>query len=144
MASSNFEVRLKTFANWTLTYITPFQLARAGFFYTGVNDRVRCSSCSCSIDKWNLSSDPFKEHVAWDNKYLFILDVAGPAKKEETLVKRALDNGFSEEAVVRACTERRNAGSSFFSDYTELTDALNKLNDRRLMVFTDMQIMQCE
>ncbi len=38
-------VRLSTFQGWPLSYISPAELARAGFIYTGSRDCVRCVFC---------------------------------------------------------------------------------------------------
>lgn len=37
--------RLRTFINWPNTRIHPKDLAKAGFYYTGVQDCVRCIFC---------------------------------------------------------------------------------------------------
>ncbi len=38
-------VRRRTFAGWSVPYISPADLARAGFIYTGSRDCVRCVFC---------------------------------------------------------------------------------------------------
>lgn len=58
-----YKKSLKTFAGaWKLQFITPQQMARAGLFFTGVQDRVRCIYCSKVFDNWKLGDDPFLEH----------------------------------------------------------------------------------
>ncbi|XP_067656650.1 baculoviral IAP repeat-containing protein 7-B-like [Haliotis asinina] len=49
--TGKLENRLETFSDWTGR--TPAaQLAKAGFYYTGVADRVACFSCGISVDHW--------------------------------------------------------------------------------------------
>ncbi|MEQ2165597.1 hypothetical protein GOODEAATRI_018609 [Goodea atripinnis] len=41
--------RLESFHSWTLSIITPTELARAGFYYLGQGDRVACFSCGGQV-----------------------------------------------------------------------------------------------
>ncbi|NXJ89720.1 BIR7B protein, partial [Corythaixoides concolor] len=60
------ETRLSTFHNWPqYTDLHPEQLARAGFFYTGQDDVVRCFYCDGGVRNWSLGDDPWREHAKW-------------------------------------------------------------------------------
>lgn len=55
--------RLKTFDGvWKLDFITPNQMAKAGLYYLGIQDRVRCLFCSKEFDYWKPGDDPAVEH----------------------------------------------------------------------------------
>lgn len=41
--------RLDSFHSWTLSIITPAELAKAGFYYLGQGDRVACFSCGGQV-----------------------------------------------------------------------------------------------
>lgn len=41
--------RLDSFHTWTLSIITPAELAKAGFYYLGQGDRVACFSCGGQV-----------------------------------------------------------------------------------------------
>lgn len=41
--------RLDSFHSWTLTIITPAELAKAGFYYLSQGDRVACFSCGGQV-----------------------------------------------------------------------------------------------
>ena len=41
----------------------PVELALAGFFYTGMSDKVVCFSCSGGLNKWKKSDVPLIEHL---------------------------------------------------------------------------------
>lgn len=55
-------VRLSTFKNWPITYITPAALARAGFYYFDSADRVQCAWCNIVVGQWEFGDNPFSEH----------------------------------------------------------------------------------
>lgn len=59
-----YDNRLRTFndSEWKLKYITPKQMAKAGLYYTGKQDRVRCMFCSTEFDYWRQGDDPLVEH----------------------------------------------------------------------------------
>ncbi|NXA03603.1 BIR7B protein, partial [Sapayoa aenigma] len=60
------EMRLSTFQNWPQNSdIHPEQLARAGFFYTGRGDAVRCFYCDGAVRSWSFGDDPWREHAKW-------------------------------------------------------------------------------
>lgn len=55
--------RLNSFnSNWKMKYITPQQMAGAGFYYVGPRDRVKCLFCSIELDHWEPTDDPMSEH----------------------------------------------------------------------------------
>lgn len=42
--------------------VTGQSLAKMGFYYTGIIDRVKCHSCELELDHWNERRGPVKEH----------------------------------------------------------------------------------
>ncbi len=55
--------RLATFRRWPKAdVVQPFQLARAGFFYTGKGDTVQCAFCCGRLQEWQSGDDPVREH----------------------------------------------------------------------------------
>lgn len=58
-----YENRLKTYRNnWVLSFLTPRQMAKAGFYFLGKHDAVRCVFCSKEFDYWLLGDDPYEKH----------------------------------------------------------------------------------
>ncbi|XP_046545605.1 LOW QUALITY PROTEIN: baculoviral IAP repeat-containing protein 7-like [Haliotis rubra] len=56
-------LRLKTFAQWMLLdSASPIRLAKAGFFYTGNEDVVKCFSCDIVKGGWNRNMNPMLVH----------------------------------------------------------------------------------
>ena len=43
--------------------VEPWKLAQAGFYYTGINDHVKCFACDVSLKAWLPGEDPVKEHL---------------------------------------------------------------------------------
>ncbi|XP_064247745.1 baculoviral IAP repeat-containing protein 7 isoform X4 [Passer domesticus] len=72
------EMRLSTFENWPQnSSIHPEQLARAGFFYTGRGDVVRCFYCDGGVRSWSFGDDPWREHAKWYPECEFLLHSRG-------------------------------------------------------------------
>lgn len=64
---SREEDRIRTFQNpshpWPLkSVIDEKELARVGFFYLGLGDRVQCYYCNGILRKWSLGDQPLLEH----------------------------------------------------------------------------------
>ena len=60
-----FQTRLKTFDDWPryLPGPSPRDLARAGFVYSQVGDKVTCFCCGITLKYWEKDDDAFVEHV---------------------------------------------------------------------------------
>ena len=72
-----FSMRLSSFHNWPPAIpIRGIELARAGFFYTGLHDQVTCYSCGKTVCKWNVNDTPLEVHekVSPECIYLTSLD----------------------------------------------------------------------
>ncbi|NXM92116.1 BIR7B protein, partial [Oenanthe oenanthe] len=72
------EMRLSTFESWPQnSSMHPEQLARAGFFYTGQGDVVRCFYCDGGVRSWSFGDDPWREHAKWYPECEFLLHSRG-------------------------------------------------------------------
>ena len=82
----NCEERLKTFEDWP-RYMrpTPEQLARAGFYYTGIGDKVICFNCKVILKNWKPSDDAWREHVKWHPTCAYVNMAYCKAKKPTAL-----------------------------------------------------------
>lgn len=57
------EERLRTFTLWPRdTPVTPADLARAGFYFLGYGDTVRCFCCAGVLRRWVQGDEPLGEH----------------------------------------------------------------------------------
>ncbi|XP_045152905.1 baculoviral IAP repeat-containing protein 7 isoform X2 [Echinops telfairi] len=60
------ELRLASFHHWPLaSLVHPTRLAKAGFFHTGPQDKVRCFFCCGGLQSWERGDDPWTEHAKW-------------------------------------------------------------------------------
>ena len=54
----------KTFKRWPKGHIIqPDELVDAGFYYTGISDRVKCFSCGGVLCDWEAGDDPLQKHM---------------------------------------------------------------------------------
>uniref|UniRef100_A0A8C0A828 Baculoviral IAP repeat containing 2 n=1 Tax=Bos mutus grunniens TaxID=30521 RepID=A0A8C0A828_BOSMU len=56
-AMSTEEARFLTYQMWPLTFLSPSELARAGFYYIGPGDRVACFACGGTLNNWEPKDD---------------------------------------------------------------------------------------
>lgn len=70
---TTYASRLRTFNGvWELDFITPNQMAKAGFSYSGEQDCVRCGSCSKVFYDWEHGDDPFVIHKSKSPQCQFV------------------------------------------------------------------------
>ncbi|NWQ81498.1 BIR7B protein, partial [Columbina picui] len=112
------EMRLSTFRNWPqYSDMHPEQLARAGFFYTGQGDVVRCFCCDGAVRNWSLRDDPWREHAKWYPQCEFLLQSRGrefvssrfvfPSfVKDECWTSTEEQLHLQEERMCRVCMDR--------------------------------------
>ena len=44
---------------------TTSQIAKAGFYYQGIGDKVKCWYCNGGLQHWERDDDPWTEHAKW-------------------------------------------------------------------------------
>jgi len=65
-AFQSLDSRIKTFRNWPIQMKQkPSDMAKAGFYYTGVSDEVKCFQCDQGLNGWEMADDPWTEHEKW-------------------------------------------------------------------------------
>jgi len=64
--------RLNSFNKWPLLTPTPEDLADAGFFFLGVEDRTCCFYCDLICGKWVKEDEPWKEHSTHNRSCAFL------------------------------------------------------------------------
>lgn len=73
----NFEERLASFAG-VQHPVDPERLARAGFYSTGTEDKVKCFSCGGGLKGWQPEENPWEEHAKYYPGCSFLLVQKGP------------------------------------------------------------------
>jgi len=73
--------RIASFYNksWNRDFLqaSPEELAKAGLFFTGRSDRVKCWYCNGGLQNWDYTDSPIVEHVKWYPQCEFILREKG-------------------------------------------------------------------
>ncbi|CAK1555295.1 unnamed protein product [Leptosia nina] len=77
-AKASLFARLSTFNRWPYDRPqAPQSLAEAGFFYTGLEDQVRCFYCDGGLGKWEAGDVPWREHARWFPQCGYVLLLKG-------------------------------------------------------------------
>jgi len=65
--------------SWNLDFLqaSPEELAKAGLFFTGRSDRVKCWYCNGGLQNWDYTDSPIEEHAKWYPQCEFILREKG-------------------------------------------------------------------
>lgn len=65
--------RLQSFSAWPRDHVKrPDELFPAGFYYTGIADKVRCYSCGGELNRWNAYDIPWVEHAKFHPECEFL------------------------------------------------------------------------
>lgn len=59
--------RLETFNDWTNTFIDKNILAKVGFYFLKIDDKVKCHFCKIIVKKWIEGDHPVEEHMKWSS-----------------------------------------------------------------------------
>lgn len=74
------------FKDWPQESPVGFEaLVRAGFFYTGKKDIVRCFSCGGCLEKWAEGDDPMEDHIKFFPECVFLQTLKSSAEVIPTL-----------------------------------------------------------
>ncbi|XP_048339053.1 baculoviral IAP repeat-containing protein 7 isoform X2 [Sphaerodactylus townsendi] len=143
--------RLATFGTWPFyAQVSPEILARAGFFYTGDGDYVRCFHCDGALRNWERGDDPWMEHAKWFPRCKFLLQSRGPefvhsvqesylsslASSEDPSNQAGRDSTSSEEPARREPEPRRQVeepkSPSEGESASNVEDQLRRLREERI------------
>jgi len=75
---ASYEDRLKSFEDFPHKNVSKEAFAKAGFYYTGRNDLVRCAFCNIEGYQWNAGDDPALDHKTWSPQCCFVMSLSGP------------------------------------------------------------------
>lgn len=87
----SIEERIASYKNWPSNYTqTPQDLAKAGLYFTGDNDTVKCFYCGKGLYHWDPGDDPFIEHARWFPECAFLRQYKGDGfvQKIQSIKKR--------------------------------------------------------
>lgn len=73
------EARLGTYTEWPLTFLSPSDLAKAGFYYVGPGDKVACFACDGKLNNWEPKDNAMSEHRRHFPNCQFVSNSARPS-----------------------------------------------------------------
>ncbi|KAM8960819.1 baculoviral IAP repeat-containing protein 1-like [Pelodytes ibericus] len=77
------DVRLDSFSRWPENaHVYPADLARVGFYYTGILDKVKCFACGITLYLFEPGDDPYTEHVKHSSACEFLQKYTNKNDKE--------------------------------------------------------------
>ncbi|KAK2159126.1 hypothetical protein NP493_1745g00011 [Ridgeia piscesae] len=108
--------RLSSFSRWPQnSHQTAGGLARAGFFYTGIADCVKCFSCNGTLRSWEKRDDPWTEHARWFPRCNYVRTVKGEAFiRSVQTTHSGQNNGATSTNANAIATQSTNAGTRMF------------------------------
>lgn len=71
------ESRRRSFTGWPHLLPEHDILAKAGFFYTGREDHVRCAYCGIGLKHWEITDIPWFEHAYWSPECFYVKERKG-------------------------------------------------------------------
>ncbi|GAB1298502.1 Baculoviral IAP repeat-containing protein 1a [Apodemus speciosus] len=103
---ANEELRMDTFKDWPLeSPVAVEALVKAGLFYTGKKDIVRCFSCGGCMESWAEGDDPMEDHTKFFPK-VFLICIYLQTLKSSAEVIPALQSQFAlPEAMMKPQSE---------------------------------------
>ena len=104
--------RFKSYAGWSAsTGQAPEVMAKAGFYYVGAQDHVKCFYCGGGLRNWEARDDPWVEHARWFPKCTFVV-----LNKGEDFIKSVLRTSLQ---VLNSHSSNQPAGARFSSSDEE-------------------------
>ncbi|KAL5292470.1 IAP1 family protein [Megaselia abdita] len=101
--------RLRSFGDWPRNMKQkPAELSAAGFFYTGVGDRVKCFSCGGGLKDWDDGDQPWEQHALWLSKCNFLKLIKGEAYIQSVKDKYKKDEESCASTSTEVTTEMTN------------------------------------
>ena len=121
------QTRLDSYKEWPATLSQqPADLAKAGFYYFGIKDMVKCFFCNGGLKNWDHNDDPFQDHVRWFPKCQFIRQLMGAEYVEKIREKyKNMDSGFVNEYGQSSSNQFRD---SKFNSTSNLSSSPNRNN----------------
>ncbi|XP_055353925.1 E3 ubiquitin-protein ligase XIAP-like [Paramacrobiotus metropolitanus] len=102
-AMKDYKARFATYAEWPANKQQhPRDMAAAGFYYEGKDDRVRCFHCGGALHAWEKDDVPWEEHAWTYPKCPYLIQTKGLAFISDIRKKR-------KEAETTCCVLLRKA-----------------------------------
>lgn len=134
----NVEERLKSFRNvyWPSDInAQPENLTKAGFYFVGPNDRVKCGFCGGILKKWRIDDSPMEEHCKHFPNCSFVKNLESASVvlfqnvRDQSKINTYID---SEELIKRTSEYREQTKKS--TPYEMVMTTLLKMGFKRSII----------
>lgn len=103
---SNKYTRIDSFQNWSKSdIISPEELAEAGFYYTGVADKVKCYACNGGLEDWTEFDNPMYEHALFFGDHCMFMKLVKGDQFIEDVKSLAEANHRDSQTKPRYCEQ---------------------------------------
>lgn len=120
----NFEdVRLASFDNWPVPFISKNALAKTGFYFLQDGDRVKCNFCKIIVQRWENGDDPIEEHMKWSPSCPLL-----KRRNTQNVPLKDLNNTVSLSEV---CIHYSNEKNDLQIKYPEYQNEINRVHSFR-------------
>jgi hypothetical protein len=122
--------RFESFRDWPVNLNQqPKNLSKAGFYYYGIKDMVKCFYCNGGIRNWDPMDEPIVEHARWFPKCPYIRQLKGADFIEKIRNGyKDMDNGF--KGVFNDTPQYYNVVNHGKNNDEIIDDHVNPINSR--------------
>ena len=115
--------RLQSYSRWPKDHHkTPDELFPAGFYYTGVADKVRCYSCGVELNRWEPNDIPWVEQARFSPTCEFLR-----AKKTEFFIDQVyMDENGGHERIKNIKQDLRDYARSRGISESDISQVLSR------------------
>jgi hypothetical protein len=91
--------RFESYKEWPINLAQqPHDLSKAGFYYYGIKDMVKCFYCNGGLRNWDPIDEPIVEHARWFPKCPYIRLLKGAQFIEDIRERyKEMDSGFKDD-----------------------------------------------
>lgn len=96
---ASYDSRIRSFRKWPKCYTKYFteNLSEAGFFYTGISDKIECFLCGLHLCNWNDSDNPLDQLIIWSQNCPFLKMTKGTLYIQQTREKFVVKDDTNDE-----------------------------------------------
>ncbi|KAM8817682.1 baculoviral IAP repeat-containing protein 1 isoform 2-T2 [Rhynchonycteris naso] len=135
---ANEELRLESFKTWPdVSPVGAAALAKAGFFYTGIEDSVQCFSCGICLGNYMEDDDPLKDHTKYFPNCQFLQNmkacaevIPDPQSQDDLskLMETTSESNLEDSAAVSSIlSETAQSKSQWFQEAKSLNQRLREV-----------------
>ena len=105
-------IRCSTFSTYPNSSVSAMSLSRAGFYYEGNGDEVKCFRCGLKWKNWRRNDNPFQIHKDNSSNCAYINDVLQSNHRSSAPVQDTGSLDVDQQATERNATSERNERES--------------------------------